>query len=34
MAAPGTYVIRISPKSGKPVMGQTDVNSGQLIAIS
>jgi hypothetical protein len=30
----GTYVIRISPKSGSPVFGQTDVNSGQLIAIS
>jgi len=25
-------VIRISPKSGRPVFGQTDVNSGQRIA--
>src|ERR1700674_4422876 len=32
--AAGTYVIRISPKSGNPVFGQTDVNSGQLMAIS
>jgi hypothetical protein len=27
-------VILISPKSGRPVFGQTEVNSGQLIAIS
>src|SRR3990172_6914968 len=26
--------MRISPKSGSPVTGHTDVNSGQLIAIS
>jgi hypothetical protein len=26
--------MRISPKSGSPVFGQIDVNSGQLIAIS
>ena len=26
--------MRISPKSGRPVFGQTEVNSGQLIAIS
>ena len=33
-AIAGTYVMRISPKSGRPVFGQTEVNSGQLIAIS
>jgi hypothetical protein len=32
--SPGTYVMRISPKSGSPVLGHTDVNSGQSIAIS
>src|SRR5215510_3646274 len=30
----GTYRIRISPKSGRPVFGHIEVNSGQLIAIS
>src|SRR5437868_13804357 len=32
--AAGTYAMRISPKSGNPVFGHTDVNSGQLMAIS
>jgi hypothetical protein len=32
--SPGTYVIRISPKSGRPVFGQTEVNSGHEIATS
>jgi hypothetical protein len=26
--------MRISPKSGRPLIGQTEVNSGQLMAIS
>src|SRR5215203_5339710 len=30
----GTYVMRIVPKSGSPVLGHIDVNSGQSIAIS
>ena len=30
----GTYVMRISPKSGRPVFGHREVNSGQRIAIS
>src|SRR4051795_9645103 len=32
--SPGTYVITIVPKSGWPVLGQTAVNSGQVISIS
>src|SRR3990170_6184511 len=32
--SPGTYVMRISPKSGSPVLGHTEVNSGHAIAIS
>src|SRR3954452_1659152 len=33
-AAPGTYVTTMVPKSGWPVLGQTAVNSGQVISIS
>src|SRR4051794_28178630 len=32
--SPGTYVTTIVPKSGWPVLGQTAVNSGQVISIS
>ena len=31
---PAERVMRISPKSGSPVLGHTEVNSGQRIAIS